>query len=71
MAVLDPKREYVKYRFYRDSCLNADDTYIKDLNILGRDINKILIVDNTLHAFAYQVMPRMLKTAKNRWIMEC
>lgn len=55
MAVLDPKREYVKYRFYRDSCLNTGDTFVKDLNILGRDLKKILIVDNTLHAFAYQV----------------
>lgn len=55
MAVLDPKRQYVKYRFYRDSCINTGDTFVKDLNILGRDMAKILIVDNTLHAFAYQV----------------
>jgi len=55
MAVLDPKREYVKYRYYRDACIEQDEVFIKDLNILGRDIGKMLIVDNTLHAFAYQV----------------
>jgi TFIIF-interacting CTD phosphatase-like protein len=45
----------IKYRLYRDSCINADDSYVKDLNILGRDLKQTLIVDNTLHAFAYQV----------------
>ena len=67
MAVVDPKRQFIKHRFYRDSCLFAEETYIKDLNILGRDIGKILIVDNTLHAFAYQVFS---KRHRNRWITE-
>ncbi len=55
MAVLDPKRQFVPHRLYRDSCMEADEVFVKDLNILGRDIAKTLIVDNTLHAFAYQV----------------
>ncbi len=58
MAVLDPKWEYVSHRFYRDSCTQADDIYVKDLNILGREAAKVLIVDNTLHVFAYQVLSR-------------
>lgn len=55
MSVLDPGRRLVRHRLYRDSCTQADDVYVKDLNILGRDIEKILIIDNTLHVFAYQV----------------
>ena len=62
MEVLDPKRQYVRYRLYRDSCTQADDIYVKDLNVLGRDMKKTLIVDNTLHVFAYQVISALAYT---------
>ena len=54
--MVDPNRELIKHRLYRDSCILMKDTFIKDLNILGRDMKKTLIIDNTLHAFAYQVI---------------
>ena len=53
--LLDPQKVWVKSRLYRDSCLNVGSYYIKDLNILGRELTHTLIVDNTLYAFAYQV----------------
>lgn len=55
MNVLDPGRRWIRHRLYRDSCSEADDIYVKDLNILGRDMRKVIIIDNTLHVFAYQV----------------
>lgn len=55
MAVLDPNRRLIRHRLYRDSCTQAEDIYVKDLNILGRDMEKIVIIDNSLHVFAYQV----------------
>ena len=52
---LDPRKELIKYRLYRDACLNVGNFFIKDLNVLGRELSHTLIVDNTLYAFAYQV----------------
>ncbi|KAH9683872.1 FCP1 domain-containing protein [Citrus sinensis] len=42
-------------RVYRDSCVFADGEYLKDLTILGRDLARIAIVDNTPQVFQLQV----------------
>ena len=45
--LIDPKRENIKYRLYRSHSINKDnDIYLKDLSLLGRDLSKIIIIDD-------------------------
>ena len=54
---LDPKRELIHYRLYRDSCFQTEDgVYIKDLRIIkNRSLKDMVIVDNAVYSFGFQL----------------
>lgn len=53
---LDPENKYIYLRLYRESCIQVNEMFIKDLRILkNRCLKNILIVDNATHSFAYQI----------------
>ncbi|KAF8675951.1 hypothetical protein HU200_047451 [Digitaria exilis] len=52
---LDPDGKYISRRIYRDSCLFSDGCYTKNLTILGVDLAKVAIIDNTPQVFQLQV----------------
>uniref|UniRef100_A0A7N0U4B6 FCP1 homology domain-containing protein n=1 Tax=Kalanchoe fedtschenkoi TaxID=63787 RepID=A0A7N0U4B6_KALFE len=48
---LDPGKRFTSSRAYRDSCIFSDESYTKDLTVLGVDLAKLAIVDNTPAVF--------------------
>jgi len=52
---IDPQRKLIKHRLYRDSCYEIKGNYIKDLRVLGRDLKDVIIVDNSILSFAFQL----------------
>jgi Dullard-like phosphatase family protein len=53
---IDPKKELIHQRFYRDSCVSMGGVFIKDLRIFAnRSLKDMIIIDNAAYSFAYQL----------------
>ena len=48
---IEKKRKFFDYKFYREHCTIYKDTFVKDISKIGRDIQKIIIVDNNENNF--------------------
>lgn len=45
----------LEHKLYRDSCRFVKGAYVKDLNVLGRNLNEIILIDDALYSFSYQI----------------
>ena len=53
---IDPNKNYIKFRLYRDNCIQFNNISIKDLRILkGIDLKNVVLVDNSMYSFANQL----------------
>ncbi|KAH9617031.1 hypothetical protein KSS87_019090 [Heliosperma pusillum] len=55
LDILDSDGKLISGRAYRESCIFSDGTYTKDLTVLGLDLAKVLIIDNSPQVFRLQV----------------
>ena len=52
---LDPNDNYIRYRFYREHCIYEGTKTVKKLIRIGRDLNKIIFVDNIKYNAKYNM----------------
>ena len=50
--IIDQKG-YCPYRFFREHCTFINNTFVKDLKKLGRDLKDIIIVDNSPFSYSF------------------
>ncbi|XP_057471627.1 uncharacterized protein LOC130760363 isoform X1 [Actinidia eriantha] len=55
LDILDPDGKLISRRAYRESCIFSDGSYTKDLTVLGVDLAKVAIIDNSPQVFRLQV----------------
>ena len=49
--MIENDKKYFDYKFYKDHCVLYKNNLIKDLTLIGRDLSKIIIVDNNETCF--------------------
>lgn len=53
---LDPNKTLFNFRMYRQHCVKVEDAYVKDLRIItDRELEDVVIVDNSIISFAFQI----------------
>jgi CTD small phosphatase-like protein 2 len=55
LDIVDPGRRIISHRLFRDSCRWVNGNFIKDLQVLDRDLSRTIIVDNAYQAYGYNV----------------
>lgn len=55
LDLLDVEKKWIHHRAYRDSCLQYEGNYLKDLCVLGRNLATTCIIDNSPQAYAFQL----------------
>lgn len=52
---LDPQHKFIHHRLYREHCVQINSVNVKDLRIINRRIQDIVIIDNSVFSFAFHL----------------
>lgn len=47
--------KYIHHRLFREACIQVEGNFLKDLHVVNRPLESTILVDNSPHAFGYQV----------------
>lgn len=47
-------RKLISHRLYRDSCKEFEGKFVKDLSEIGRELNRVVIVDDNPNSYQFQ-----------------
>ncbi|CAK5085267.1 unnamed protein product [Meloidogyne enterolobii] len=53
VADLLDRRQVFRFRLFREACVFFEGNYVKDLEKLGRDLRKVVIIDNSPASYAF------------------
>ena len=53
ISLIDP-HQYAAHRLFREHCSCYNNTFVKDLTLLGRNLKSVIIVDNSPGSYAFQ-----------------
>ena len=54
LDILDPEKKWIKYRLYRHHTSISGMCFVKDLSKIGRDLKRVIIIDNIADNFKLQ-----------------
>ncbi|XP_043918718.1 CTD small phosphatase-like protein 2-B isoform X2 [Protopterus annectens] len=54
LDIVDPQKK-IRHRLFQEDCICVKGHYIKDLSLLKRDLSKLVVVDTSVHKFAYHI----------------
>ena len=49
MNSIESNKKYFSFKFYREHAIIKNNNFIKDISLIGRDMSKILLIDNMQH----------------------
>ena len=52
---IDKNKIFFDNKLYRDHCIIMNNDFVKDINILGKDISKVIIVDNLIQNYRVNI----------------
>ena len=53
--ILDPQNNIISKRYYRQNCIQKNNFFIKDLKILKIDLKDVIIIDDSISSFFWQL----------------
>ncbi|CCC67238.1 hypothetical protein NCAS_0A06800 [Naumovozyma castellii] len=53
LDILDPGRQLIHHRLFREACYNYEGNYIKNLSQMGRPLSEIIILDNSPASYIF------------------